>query len=231
LLDDPRRLCDVPHPAEVDERYHVLNMPNVTSAVYWHRFFEMVGDVPGDIVECGIGRGRSLLIIAALNELLNDSGSRRHIFAYDSFKGFPAPSEQDQSPRMPRQGEWSHSPSGRYQYSEQFIRDVLASASVDGSAVTMTAGFFDQTLPHHPRRPIALLHLDGDLYVSYKTALDNLYDLVSSGGVVVFDDFSFEPEAEEKFPGARRAVLEFFGKDAPLRRSVRGTAYLVKDRG
>ena len=31
------------------------------------KFFEMAKNVSGDIVECGIGRGRSMIILCALN--------------------------------------------------------------------------------------------------------------------------------------------------------------------
>lgn len=218
-----------PHPAAVDEAYHALSIGNIGNVLYWKAFFDMARDVPGTIVECGIGRGRSLLICAALNELLPpEEGGGRKIYGYDSFQGFPEPSREDDSPRQPKKGEWSRSPSGRYDYSPGFIAQVVANAGVT-SPPTLTPGFFGDSLKSYSGEPIALLHIDGDLYQSYLDTLQALWELVSIGGVVVFDDFLFEPVPGEPWPGARRAVAEFFaGKGQDLRESIRGTPYLIK---
>ena len=47
--------------------------------------------------------------------------------------------------------------------------------------VHLIKGFFDETL-HKYEGKIALLHLDCDLYESYKISLEILYGKVSSGG-------------------------------------------------
>jgi len=57
---------------------------------------------------------------------------------------------------------------------------------------------------------IALLRLDGDWYESTKICLESLSPQVSSGGIVVIDDYG-------KRPGCRRAVGEFMaGLSCPL---------------
>jgi len=225
------------HNPEIDEKFHQLNLDNIADVIYWYEFFQMVRHVPGDIVECGVGRGRSLIALTALNTLLErDEGGRRLIFAYDSFSGFPEPTKEDCSPRNPKAGDWGISPSGKYRYTSQFLKLVLANAGMAtdvlehaGFKLTVCAGFFSESLPTHPRRQIALLHLDGDLYQSYKSCLDNLYLLVSPAGVIVFDDFLFQESTDENFPGARRAVKEFLGSAyADLRCSRRGNTYFVK---
>ena len=53
------------------------------------------------------------------------------------------------------------------------------------------------SLPTHPRQPITLLQLDGDLYQSYMDSLTILFPLVSPGGIVVFDDFTLAETAAE----------------------------------
>lgn len=58
--------------------------------------------------------------------------------------------------------------------------------------------------PAYDGGAIALLHLDVDLYESYKTALDWLWPFVSPGGIVTFDEYR-----SEAFPGATRAIDEF----------------------
>ena len=224
---------DTIHNKEIDEKFHQLNIGNIGNVIYWWEFLEAISDVPGDIVECGIGRGRSLIILSALNYFRTDNaGGERNIFAYDSFEGFPEPTKEDESARKPKQGEWSGSPSGKYKYSKEFTELVLAEAGlpVEDFSLNIKKGFFSESLKTHPDNPIALLHVDGDLYSSYKDTLENLYDLVSIGGIIVFDDFLADQDEKESFSGSRQAVKEFLGdKINNLKVSIGGTNYFIKD--
>jgi hypothetical protein len=99
-----------PHPTDVDEAYHTFNQSNCLNAIYWQKFFDMVEDLAFDsVVECGVGRGRSLITIASLETLYATLGKRRHrhIYGLDSFEGFPDPTPEDDSPRRPKKGEWN----------------------------------------------------------------------------------------------------------------------------
>jgi len=224
---------DAVHNKAMDEKFHQLNIGNIGNVIYWWEFLEAISGVQGDIVECGIGRGRSLIILSALNYFRTDEvGGERHIFAYDSFEGFPQPTSEDESRRNPKKGEWSDSPSGKYKYSKEFTELVLTEAGLPlkDFSLNITKGFFSDSLKSHPNRPIALLHVDGDLYSSYKDTLENLYDLVSIGGIIVFDDFLAEQDEKESFPGSRQAVKEFLGdKISNLKVSIGGTNYLIKE--
>jgi hypothetical protein len=67
------------------------------------------------------------------------------------------------------------------------------------------------------------------LYQSYIDTLTELYPKVSSGGVIVFDDYLAVEDGEDRWPGARQAVADFFGPLAKtVQTSVRGTQYLIK---
>ena len=209
--------------SDINEKYQQLNIGNINNVIYWSKFFEMIKDVPGDIVECGVARGRSLIILSALNKIL---GLDRQIFGYDSFEGFPEPASQDMSPRNAKKGEYLTSPSGEYKYTEDFVQTVLSCAGVDH--VVIKKGFFDESLKSHPVYPIALLHLDGDLYEAHKYPLEILFDRVSSGGIIVFDDV-LDTQADVPFPGARIAVKEFLGdRFDDLKTSMAGNCYYVK---
>ncbi len=63
-------------------------------------------------------------------------------------------------------------------------------------------GLFQDTVQGAAIQSISLLHLDGDWYESVKTCLHGLYDKVSPGGVIQFDDYGH-------WAGARKAVDEF----------------------
>ncbi len=198
-----------PHNCDIDERFHQLTCYNVLSSASFSSFLDMVSNVDGDIVECGIGRSRSLIILCSLVAGL---GLKRRIVAYDSFAGFPEPGPEDASSRAPRLGEWAASPSGKYAYTEEFCLKMLSEAEVplQDISLKLVEGFFGDTLPHDDCEKIALLNIDGDLYQSYKDCMENLYQKVSPGGIILFDDFSEECSGGD-FPGSL-AVKEFLGE-------------------
>jgi hypothetical protein len=70
--------------------------------------------------------------------------------------------------------------------------------------VHLVKGLFGETLRTYDGS-IALLHLDCDLYQSYLTTLQTLYGKVARGGIIMFDEY-----ADDRWPGARRAIDEFF---------------------
>jgi O-methyltransferase len=197
----------------------------------------MVKGVNGDIVECGIGRGRSLITIMVLESLSRTFPDYmpRKIFGLDSFEGFPEPSKEDASPRNPKKGEWSASPNGEFTYSIENLIKIIHNAEIDPSVIsdlTLLKGFFDRTALEATAKKIAILHLDGDLYHSVFDPLFILEEKIAPGGVVVLDDFKlYNPDRKnEAFPGARRAVEEFMNdrNDFAVRESIRGTPYLLK---
>jgi hypothetical protein len=221
------------YPDSLDEKFHLFGRSNILNVMYWDSFFRELETIPkGLIIECGVGRGRSLIIILALEEYyarLNHR-SMREVFALDSFEGFPQPTAEDVSPRDPKRGEWSHSPSGKYEYSPKFLEELLSFSGVTQDNLKIVKGFFNATLETLPKSPISLLHLDGDLYDSYKAPLSLLSEYIQIGGIIVIDDFLVEADHShvESFPGARKAVMEFLdsNKNFELLVSIRGTPYL-----
>lgn len=239
----------------MSDYHHHLNRSNMLSVIYWQKYFEMIVDVQGDIVECGVGRGRSLSIILTMllmSRLLGDSAyADRKVFALDSFEGFPEPRGEDVSFRKPQKGEWARSPNNSFEYSEENLLKILTLAGLlshppseesaslrdilfDSSRLAIVRGYFETTTLNLATDSIALLHLDGDLYSSVKAPLNNLWQKIQVGGIVVIDDYYLNldeyPERQEPFPGARLAVEEFMSekKNFILKESIRGTPYLVK---
>jgi hypothetical protein len=70
--------------------------------------------------------------------------------------------------------------------------------------VVIHKGWFQDTLPaaRDHIKQIALLRLDGDWYASTKVCLENLYEQVVRGGVIIVDDY-------ECYEGCKKAVDEF----------------------
>ena len=172
--------------------------------MYMNNFFELTREIPGVIIECGFGHGHSFLCLASLAELHDTT-----LIGFDSFQGFPTPTEHDVSGRNPKKSEWSVRT-----LTEAWlqIRQFGLKPSWINSKVKLIPGFVEDSIINNlPNEPIRLLHVDLDLYSAYKVTLENLFPLVAEGGVVLFDEYN-----EVKWPGATKAVDDYF-RDSPYK--------------
>jgi len=158
--------------------------------------------IPGDFVECGVWRGGASFLMA---ELLRQSGiGDRKVWLCDSFEGLPSPEEIDGPSALGRHA------SGSSRYDElislEEVQDSARRLELD-SYTRFVKGWFDQSLPLNRERigPIAILRIDCDWHSSVSCCLEQLYDQVVAGGLIIVDDyFAYE--------GCAIAVHEFLGK-------------------
>lgn len=171
-------------------------------------------DVPGDIVECGVWRGGSSMLAAlATTHFANPS---RHLWLFDTFKGMTDPGPNDvYDDGTPIESDWCRHADPRdplfaYASLEEVQRNV-ARTKYPGNLVTFVQGKVEETIAEAPVERISVLRLDTDWYASTKLELALLWGRLSPNGVLIIDDYGH-------FPGARRAVDEFFSgrPDAPL---------------
>jgi hypothetical protein len=167
--------------------------------VYFNSLLTEISSVPGDLVECGVAFGSSLAMLASLMRAV---GQVRRVWGFDSWEGLPPPSDADLSQTSrARPGGFSEASPGR-------VRDEFSAYGWDDDdfhrTVRLVPGLFEHTLPRFSG-DIALLHIDADLYESYRSCLTNLWPKLQVGGVVAFDEYH-EPD---KWPGARHAVDDF----------------------
>ena len=175
-------------------------------------------DLPGDLVECGVWRGGSVL---AMILTLQDMGVEdRDLYLFDTFAGMTEPSERDVSPyeqepaldtwkraRHHAQRPWPDLFGGEDQGPEA-VRATLLATGYPPDRVHLVVGDVTATLPTHAPEDIALLRLDTDWYESTRHELIHLYPRLREGGVLIIDDYGH-------WQGARRAVDEFFDSNAP----------------
>ncbi len=168
---------------------------------YLESMFDRIAAVPGDIMECGVGYGRTFLMLACLvyQDKAND---QRALLGFDSFKGFPNPTIEDKSTRNPKKGEHRDTSVERIW---KLLRGSGLPKEFLANRVRLVPGFFHESLRVFSERPIALLHIDADLYQSYREVLTRLFPKVSSGGVVLFDEY-----LDPQWPGATKAIDEYF---------------------
>ena len=166
--------------------------------------------VPGDFLEAGVFKGGIAIAMAAML-FEGDTSESRTMWLADSFEGLPNVStpvspEIDQivtrDNREARffRGQFNGSQAKVEMHIYQCLRDPDDKPLRGRPRVRLLPGFFEDSLPG-PVRSLALLRVDGDLYTSITTTLERLWQFVSVGGFVVFDDW--------KFAQSRRAIHDF----------------------
>ena len=146
----------------------------------------------------------------------------RKIWGFDSFEGFPETSINDETDRTGKG-------KGHYKTNEKSVIQFLINSGLEkdtlDAQVQLVKGFFPHSFEKYNDEPIALLHLDCDLYKSYMYSLEYFYPLVQEGGVIVFDDYG-----RKSWPGAKIAVDEFFtGKEKLFKSEIIDRYYFIKN--
>jgi hypothetical protein len=165
--------------------------------LYLKDMVEAVKAVEGDIVECGVSIGHGALLFTLMSDYI---GRPRTYYGFDSFEGFPSPVEKDETTPIPGKGFWANP----QETVLKVLKEGRLSDEVIRERIILVKGWFHETLPGYQGR-IALLHLDCDLYESYKVALETLYSKVQAGGAILFDEYG-----DTRWPGATKAIDEFF---------------------
>jgi hypothetical protein len=158
----------------------------------------------GDIVECGVWKGGSMMAVARTLLELNDQS--RMLYLFDTFEGMPPPTAADvdyageeAGARLDRSTKdanvWAIAPL------EQVKRAVLG-VGYDPDRIRFVQGRVEDTIPGEAPPTIALLRLDTDWYESTRHELTHLFPRLSPGGVLIIDDYGH-------WQGARRATDEY----------------------
>jgi O-methyltransferase len=140
-------------------------------------------DIPGDLLEAGVWRGGSAILMQAILRVFDVSD--RRVWVCDSFAGLPKPDPV----RYPADRDdtlWQH------QYlavSEEEVQHNFARYGLLDRNIEFVRGLFQDTLPGLPVEQLAILRADGDMYESTMVILENLYSKLSTGGFVVIDDY------------------------------------------
>jgi O-methyltransferase len=162
--------------------------------------------IPGDIVECGVHMGGSIMLIEyALLE--GDKVPGRRVFALDTFTGFLRRTEGLDVDL--RSGAVVCEPElGVYDYSFHSIDNMK---SIGFDRLEIVTGDVLETIPTLDTKKIAILRCDTDTYDTTKFELEQLYSKVSIGGVVIIDDYGYTAgckAAVDNFIAPRKILLQ-----------------------
>jgi hypothetical protein len=207
----PEFMADYRYSISVTYR-SVLQVANLEEVVQ----YIAAKNIPGAFVECGTFTGGASAF--ALRSILRNEPNRepRPYYGFDSFAGMPQPTVQDGSRAISwmygkdAEREGTSKAGGELVGSDVNFADYsaclryLQGTGYPSGKITLVKGWFQDTLPGYRGKigEIAILRIDGDFYESTKVPLENLFDSVVSGGIVVLDDYG-------GFSGSQKAVDEF----------------------
>jgi hypothetical protein len=173
-------------------------------------------NIEGVIVECSVGSGNFEHIW--INELMKNN-TVRDIYLYDTFGGLVEPSEYDYTCKDTKYYQmnkdevyntwksniinektngWCYTPLEK-------VKNRLNSTGYPENNLHYVVGDVMETLKDKTTIPekIAILRLDTDWYESSKYELEQMYNNVVTGGVIIFDDYYH-------WDGQRKATDDFF---------------------
>lgn len=193
--------------------------------------------IQGSFVECGVQDGRQQKIwLSTLNEL---NVSDREIWLYDTFSGLTAPTDKDFSgdknslklSAKELYEMWAKHQSGDVNTwcyaSLSTVQGNLAPFSYPADKIKYVAGDVIKTLDIEENIPekISFLRLDTDWYESTKKEMEVLFPRLSSGGVLVLDDYFW-------WAGQKQAVNEYFNENNisfSIEQVGEHTGFMIKD--
>lgn len=166
-------------------------------------------NILGDIVEIGVWKGGSILSMILEYEKYQENNRTFHL--YDTFSGMTDPTVHDKDL-------WNNQADVLLKYDG--TKDVIkAAAGLEEVKANISNHTKYEKIQYHqgdilkneyyPDK-IAILRLDTDWYESTKFELDNFYDKVSVGGIVIVDDYGH-------WQGCKQAVDEFLVKHPKIK--------------
>lgn len=205
------KLYDLDKRFEYENGFYATADPSRFSKFITHlEFFKQTSTVRGEILEFGIFKGNSFFRWIKFRDLLEQTSSRK-VIGFDIFGDFPeAQFEEDKQ----RRDDFVSETNGGKSISLEEMQELLERQSLSKN-VELVKGDILVTLQNYlsknPHLKVSLLHIDVDLYEPVKEILELLYDRVSTGGIIILDDYG-------TFAGTNKAVDDFFNNKAEVKK-------------
>ena len=135
------------------------------------------GKVPGDLVECGTGRGGGAIFMRAYLDA--HEVPDRHVLVADRFRATDEPAV---APTMPNQG------IAGFRADLNLVRDGFERFGLLDDRVRFLQGPAGATLADEAGGPVALLRIGRGAGSETRTILEALYDRMPEGAIVIVDD-------------------------------------------
>ena len=144
-------------------------------------------ELDGDFVECGVYHGFSFAVILAY---LDFNSLDKTLYLYDTFAGIP--------------DEYNSENRSNNTYTKEIAEDkdaiykAVKKKFSEYNNVKIVRGIVPDTFQKACPEKIAFLHLDMNSSKSEIAALEVLFDKVTSGGMIIFDDYGWSGYLQQK---------------------------------
>jgi len=191
---------DFGKPFEYENGFYLTSASSrIAKSISQYELYKRIVDLPGEVIECGVFKGASLIRFATYREILESQFSRK-IIGFDAFGKFP----DNVSMATDREFIKNFETDAGNGISKEELENILENKKFQN--IYLIKGYipdsFREYFDKNPATQIALLHIDVDVYEATKACLDYLYEKVVKGGIIVFDDYG-------QVDGATKAINEF----------------------
>lgn len=167
-------------------------------------------NIQGDIVECGVWKGGSMMAIA--KTLIDFGDESRNLYLFDTFSGMTEPSDKDidfrgiKASTLLQESEKADEKSVWCYASVELVKEVMSKTGYDSRKIHFIKGRVEETIPSNAPDYISLLRLDTDWYESTRHELIHLFPRLSKNGVLIIDDYGH-------WKGSKLATDEYFAQN------------------
>jgi len=170
----------------------------VIRSYFLFKYFKSVSNLSGNILEVGVFKGFSALLLKKLEDELNLSIKKDNLFLIDSFEGLSEINEED---IVNNEKNYQHQ-QGHFNVNFNDIKNLFRNYE----NVHLLKGWIPKIFNSLNKENLyKFVHIDVDLYEPTLTTLNYVFDKVVVGGVIITDDFD-----SNAFPGNRKAWQKFF---------------------
>jgi hypothetical protein len=135
----------------------------------------------GDFVECGVNTG---VMSQAVCAYIDFNATGKKLFLFDTYEGIPLEQARDSEK------------SGAQLMNSLYYRDHYAAASENFRTIpnaTLVKGAVPGSLKNVEIDRVCYLHIDMNIAYPEVEAVKYFWPKMTSGGIIVFDDFGFHP--------------------------------------
>ncbi|MDY0167586.1 MAG: TylF/MycF/NovP-related O-methyltransferase [Thermoguttaceae bacterium] len=174
-----------------------------------YELFKLTADLPGHYADFGVYYGKSFFSWHKFLEVFTPTATHKKVIGFDTFSGFPHLAPQDGRADASVQKHEGGLSSGVFLDEFEAILDLHnADSVIPANRGIIIQGDVCTTLPawlhQNPEARFCLLNLDVDLYEPTKVILEECWDRVVPGGVIILDEY-----ATSSWPGETIAWDEF----------------------
>ncbi len=175
-------------------------------SLYTAIIYVIKNKIPGDIVECGVWKGGSMMLSALT--LIKMKDTTRKIFLYDTYEGMPEPTHYDLRTydlfKASEKYEEFKKRNEKCMYAPlEEVKKNLYNTGYPSNNLVFVKGRVENTIPKIIPEKISILRLDTDWYESSYHVLNHLFQKLSVKGMLILDDYGH-------WKGAKLATDKYF---------------------